>query len=175
VDASILPEQRLSRFAAGLAQADIPDAVLHEAKRSLVNVSATALAASREPAVEIALETMLPFAGAAACSLVGRPERTDALLAAFVNAMAANIFDFDDTHEATIIHPAAVLFAALLARAETAPSTGEELLRAFVIGVECRMGNARVGFSGGRRLIDAIWAVDRLTDVGEVMRLSRTP
>ena len=138
------PEQRLAGFAAGLSPADIPDAVLHEAKRSLVNIFATALAGSREPAVEIALATMLPFSGEAGCSLVGRPERADAALAAFVNAMAANIFDFDDTHEATIIHPAATVFAALFARAEAAPCPGADLLRAFVVGgeVECRMGNA---------------------------------
>lgn len=144
MDTSATPEQRLAGFAAGLGAGDIPDAVLHEAKRSLVNIFATALAGSREPAVKIALATMLPFSGAAGCSLVGRPERTDAALAAFVNAMGANIFDFDDTHEATIIHPAAIVFAALFARAEAAPCSGPALLRAFVIGgeVECRMGNA---------------------------------
>lgn len=138
------PEQRLAAFAATLAVADIPGEVLHEAKRSLVNIFATALAGSGEPAIEIALATMLPWSGAAGCSLIGRPERTDAPLAAFVNAMGANIFDFDDTHEATIIHPASVVFAALFAQAETAPCTGADLLRAFVIGgeVECRVGNA---------------------------------
>lgn len=141
---SLNPEQQLAGFAAGLASADIPDAVLHEAKRSLVNVFATALAGSREPAVEIALATMLPHSGEPSCSLVGRAERADAPLAAFVNAMGANIFDFDDTHEATIIHPASIVFAALFAQAEAARCSGAELLRAFVIGgeVECRMGNA---------------------------------
>ncbi len=144
MDASLSPEQRLAGFAAGLAAADIPAAVLHEAKRSLVNVFATALAGSREPAVEIALATMLPFSGSASCSLVGRPERADPPLAAFVNAMGANIFDFDDTHESTIIHPAPIVFAALFAQAEAAQCSGADLLRAFVIGgeVECRMGNA---------------------------------
>jgi 2-methylcitrate dehydratase PrpD len=144
MEASLNPEQRLAGFAAGLASADIPDAVLHEAKRSLVNIFATAFAGSREPAVELALATMLPYSGAASCGLVGRPERADPPLAAFLNAMGANIFDFDDTHEATIIHPAPIVFAALFAQAEAARFSGAELLRAFVIGgeVECRMGNA---------------------------------
>jgi 2-methylcitrate dehydratase PrpD len=144
VEEFLTPERRLADFAAGLASADIPEAVLHEAKRSLVNVFATALAGCREPAVEIALATMLRFSGAATCSLVGRAERADAPLAAFVNAMGANIFDFDDTHEATIIHPAAIVFAALFAQAEASRCGGADLLRAFVIGgeVECRMGNA---------------------------------
>jgi 2-methylcitrate dehydratase PrpD len=137
-------EQQLAAFAAGTRIEDIPPETLREAKRSLVNIFATALAGSREPAVEIALAAMAPFSGPPECSLVGRSERVDAPLAAFCNAMAANIHDFDDTHEATIIHPASILFAALFARAEAAPCPGAQLLRAFAIGgeIECRMGNA---------------------------------
>lgn len=137
-------ERRLAEFAAELTLADIPAGVLHEAKRSILNVFATALAGCREPAVGITVETLAPFSGDATASLIGRAERADAATAAFVNAMAANIFDFDDTHEATIIHPASIVFAALFAEAESAPCPGAELLRAFVIGaeVECRMGNA---------------------------------
>lgn len=138
------PERQLARFAALTTFSEIPDWVLHEAKRSLVNIFATALAGSREPAVEISLRTHQPWSGPPACSLAGRSERVDAPLAAFINAMSANIFDFDDTHEATIIHPASILFGALFAQAETIPVTGRDLLRAFVIGgeIECRIGNA---------------------------------
>ncbi len=32
---------------------------------------------------------------------------------------------------------------------------------------------ARVGFGGTRRLIDAIWSIDRQDDAGEIMRLAR--
>ncbi|HUF87534.1 MAG TPA: MmgE/PrpD family protein [Thermohalobaculum sp.] len=139
-----LAEARLAAFGAELRREDIPPAVRHEARRSLVNIFATALAGSHEPAVDIALATLAPFSGAGTGSLVGRSERVDAPLAAFVNAMSANIFDFDDTHEATIIHPAAIVFAALFAQGEASPVSGASLLRAFVIGgeVECRIGNA---------------------------------
>lgn len=137
-------EDRLAQFAATLRIEDIPDAVLHEAKRSLVNVFATALAGCNEEAVDIAVRTMAPLTGPRTSTLIGRSEGGDAALAAFVNAMSANIFDYDDTHEATIIHPAAPVFSALFAHAETTPVTGKDLLRAFVIGgeVECRIGNA---------------------------------
>ena len=138
------PETDLARFAAEFRLEDIPDAVLHEAKRSLVNVLAAALAGCREPAIDIAVETMLPFSGRPTATLVGRGARVDAALAACVNAMAANIFDFDDTHEATIIHPAAPVFAPLFAHAEAKGLPGRVVLRGFVIGgeVECRIGNA---------------------------------
>src|SRR3546814_10257948 len=95
------PEQRLADFAAELRLEDVPERVRHEARRSLVNVFATALAGCREPAVDIVVATSAPCTGPRAATLIGRSEGGDAGLAAFVNAMSANIFDFDDTHQAT--------------------------------------------------------------------------
>lgn len=137
-------DDALCAFAASLRWDDIPERVRHEAKRSLVNIFATAIAGCREPAVDIVLETMTPFSGPATSTVIGRTERADAPTAAFVNAMGSNIFDFDDTHEATIIHPASVVFAPIFARAEAVACSGAEALRAFVIGgeIECRIGNA---------------------------------
>jgi len=65
-------------------------------------------------------------------------------LAAFVNAASGNVFDFDDTHHPTIIHPTAPVAPALFALAETRAVTGAALLHAFILGVEveCRLGNA---------------------------------
>ena len=137
-------DEALCAFAATLRWEDIPDHVRHEAKRSLVNIFATALAGCREPAVDIMLETSAAYSGPATSTVIGRTERMDAPTAAFVNAMGANIFDFDDTHEATIIHPASVVFAPIFARAEAHPFSGTDALRAFVIGGEvlCRIGLA---------------------------------
>ena len=41
------------------------------------------------------------------CTVIGREQRTDARHAASLNAMSGNVFDFDDTHLPTIIHPTA--------------------------------------------------------------------
>jgi 2-methylcitrate dehydratase PrpD len=138
------PDHKLARFAAELRIGDIPESVLKEARRSLVNVFATALAGCREEAIDIAVSSLATLSGPRTSTLVGRSEGGDAAHAAFINAMSANIFDFDDTHEATIIHPAAPVFSALFAHAESELVTGSDLLRAFVIGgeVECRIGNA---------------------------------
>ena len=138
------PEMRLASFAARLRLEDIPETVRHEARRSLVNDYATAFDGSREPAIDITLRTMAPVSGPRTVTLIGRSEGGDAALAAFVNAMSANIFDFDDTHQATVLHPAAPVFAALFAQAESVPAPGADLLRAFVVGgeVECRIANA---------------------------------
>lgn len=136
--------RRIAEFVHTTQWHDIPASVRHEAKRSILNGFATALGGAREPAIEKLLAVLQRFSGEATCSLIGRPERTDMLLAASINAMAANIADFDDTHPATVIHPTAPVAPALFAFAETTKTTGEDLLRAFILGaeIECRIGNA---------------------------------
>nr|WP_249127554.1 MmgE/PrpD family protein [Bradyrhizobium lablabi] len=116
----------------------------HEAKRSLLNFFATALGSAHDPAVTIALRTLLPFSGPATSTVIGRTERLDAMGAAFVNAISANLLDFDDTHPETIIHPAAPVAAPALTLAEARKLSGREVLTAFILGVEieCRIGNA---------------------------------
>src|SRR5690606_22539541 len=84
------------------------------------------------------------FRSGADCTVIGRAGRTDALHAASLNAMSGNVFDFDDTHLPTIIHPTAPVAPALFALAQLRPVSGEALLLAFLVGleVECRLGRA---------------------------------
>jgi 2-methylcitrate dehydratase PrpD len=134
----------LAQFVAGTGWADIPAAVRHEAKRSLVNYFAAALAGCSDTAIERAAAVYGRFRAGDAAALIGRTQRTDSLNAAALNAMSANIHDFDDTHVPTIIHPTAPVAAALFALAGTAPLSGPQLLLALVLGIEieCRLGNA---------------------------------
>ena len=139
---------RLAQFVNGLEWASIPAGVRHEALRSLLNYFAVALGACQDPTIDKAIRVMLPFRSTGShghtASLVGRPERFDMLHAAAINAMAANVYDFDDTHIPTIVHPTAPVAAALLALAQTRALSGADFLLAFVAGVEveCRIANA---------------------------------
>src|SRR4029078_5451910 len=130
-------------FVAGTTWTDVA-AQSHEAKRSILNFFATALGSANDPAVAGALRVLLPFSGAATSSVIGRTERLDAMGAAFVNAISANLLDFDDTHLDTIIHPAAPVAAPVLALAQARGFSGRDVLIAFILGVEveCRIGNA---------------------------------
>jgi 2-methylcitrate dehydratase PrpD len=132
-----------ANFVADTTWADVA-AQNHEAKRSILNFFATALGSAYDPAVTAALRTLLPFSGAATSGIIGRPERLDAMSAAFVNAISANLLDFDDTHLDTIIHPAAPVAAPVLALAQDRGFSGQAVLSAFILGVEieCRVGNA---------------------------------
>jgi 2-methylcitrate dehydratase PrpD len=136
--------RELAAFAVETRTVDFPDEVLHAARRSLLNGFATAIAGSRDPAIDIAWTVQQRFAGPATCSLIGRAARTDLLTAAFLNAAAMNVHDFDDTHLRTVIHPTAPVAPALLALAETREIDGRDFLAALALGIEaaCRIGNA---------------------------------
>jgi 2-methylcitrate dehydratase PrpD len=139
-----LVSARLSEFIVAARWEDIPEAVRHEAKRSLMNFFATSLGGCKDEAVATSSAVLKPFAASHGATIIGRAEKTDMLNAAFLNAMSANVFDFDDTHERTIIHPTAPVAPALLAHAETSALAGTEFLLGLVLGIEteCRIGNA---------------------------------
>ena len=76
--------------------------------------------------------------------MLGRKEKLDVLHASLMNGISSHIFDYDDTHLRTIIHPAGPVASAILALAEYQPVSGRDFLNALVLGVEaeCRIGNA---------------------------------
>src|ERR1700756_2226778 len=123
-------------FVARSQYQDVPASIVHEAKRSILNVFGTALGASREPAVVAAIEVLRPFSGPPQATIIGRPERLDVLNAAFINALSANIFEFDDTHLRTVIHPSAPVVPPLFALAELRDLSGAQIIHAYVLGVE---------------------------------------
>lgn len=134
----------VARFGAEWRWEDIPETVRHEARRSLLNYFAVALAGATDPTLDIAARVFAPFSAGGQADIIGRGKRTDILHAASLNAMAANVFDFDDTHPATIIHPTAPVAPVVFALAQCRSITGAQLLHAFILGaeIECRMGKA---------------------------------
>jgi 2-methylcitrate dehydratase PrpD len=129
----------LSTAIVAFALADLPDSVLHEAKRSLFNVLAVAIGASRHPGLDSILRVARESGGAAVAPVVGRTVRADAHFAALGNGFAAHVDDYDDTHLATVIHPAAAIAATLLALAPSTAPDGAAAMRAFVLGCEIQL------------------------------------
>lgn len=123
---------------------ELPPQVRHEAKRSLVNFFACALAGVGDPAVKVAARVLARTGPAGDCTVIGSRQRFAPLQAASLNAMSANVFDFDDTHLPTILHPTAPVAPVVFALAQGRPFSGVALLEALVAGieVECRIANA---------------------------------
>lgn len=134
----------LAAFAVDTRWADLPDVVQRETLRALTNGLAAGFGGASDVAVDIIFRSLRRFSGGGTASLIGRADRSDMALAAFVNAATINVLDFDETHVGTIIHPIAPVAGAALALAEELNATGPDLLEALAIGIEaaCRIGNA---------------------------------
>ena len=134
----------LAQWILGSSYDTLPDPVRRESVRSVLNWVGVAIGGSHHETVDVAVSALQPFSGPPQAGLFGRTERFDILNAAFLNGVSSHIFDFDDTHLKTIIHPAGPVASAILAYAEMKPVTGKAFLDALVVGIEteCRIGNA---------------------------------
>ena len=90
--------ERLAEFVVASRWDDIPEAVRHEGVRSLLNFVGGALGGCQDEAVSLAATVLRPYFGLSQASVIGRNERPDALNAAFLNAVSANVLEYDDTH-----------------------------------------------------------------------------
>lgn len=143
-EATVPATELLVRFALETPLARMPAEVRREGVRSLVNILGCTLGGAHHDAVERTWKALRLFAGREQVTLIGRPDRTDALTATLVNTLASSINTFDDTHAEAIVHASGPVMAAVLSRAELQPASGSELLAAFIVGVEaiCRLSKA---------------------------------
>jgi len=134
----------LADYITGARYQDLPANVRREGRRTLLNYVGVAVGGSRHETVDRALKALAPFAGSPEANVLGRGERLDILNAALVNGISSHLFDYDDTHLKTIIHPAGPVVSAILALAQHQPVSGADFLNAMVLGIEteCRIGNA---------------------------------
>src|SRR6478672_12176099 len=133
----------LAQFVASHPSRGWSDGVEHEAHRTFLNWVGCAVGAARHQSAESALGAIRMLEPAPQSSVLGRIDKVDMASAALVNGITSHTFDFDDTHLATIIHPAGPVASALLALAEVTGASGREVIDALVLGIDvsCRMGN----------------------------------
>lgn len=136
--------EELGHFVAMTSWEALNEQVRHQAKRCVLNHIGCSIAARDAIDVDRVCRVMGQFGAVETATIVGRPESADAPTAAFMNAMTANFFDFDDTHASTVIHPTAPVLASALAIGEMTGASGAETVHAFILGAEvaCRIGMA---------------------------------
>ncbi|MEI9806237.1 MAG: MmgE/PrpD family protein [Pseudolabrys sp.] len=159
--------------------ADVPIAVVHEAKRAFINIVGCAVGGCRHPSVEKLWAALSPFAGQPQATVLGRTVRTDAMFASLVNCLSSCVFTYDDAHAEAVVHPSGPVVCALLSLAETESVSGEDFMTAFLLGVEftCRLSKAvsvapakgniawsQTGIAGG---------IGAAIAVGKVLKLDR--
>ncbi|MEU4053428.1 MmgE/PrpD family protein [Streptomyces olivaceus] len=149
--------QRVGRFAAGLTLADIPEEVAERARHLILDAVGLAFVSADRDFAEAAAAALGPdsptgSAGAGDSPVLGRPERLEARDAAVLNGVLVHGLDFDDTHIAAVTHVTASALPAALAAAVQADRGEDELLAAYVLGVEVA---ARVGLGGAGHFHDS--------------------
>ncbi|MEK9658822.1 MAG: MmgE/PrpD family protein [Chloroflexota bacterium] len=131
----------LSDYLISASSAELPDWVLHESKRTLLNMLAISVSASVQKPVLALTEWARAQGSTAQATAIGSGLRTSAFNAAQVNGYAAHLQDYDDTHFPTVLHPTAPVWPAVLAAAEVTGASGRDALAAFALGAEaaCRI------------------------------------
>lgn len=140
--------QRLARFLADLQYADIPEPVLARCEDLFLDWVGSALASQGAhpiPLFERYAQRMGPGDGPARMLVNGRG--TSPYFAALVNGAASHLVEQDDLHNSSVLHPATVVFSAVLAAAQERGKSGRELLLASVAGYEAGI---RIGEFMGR-------------------------
>jgi 2-methylcitrate dehydratase PrpD len=135
--------RELAAYAREARFAKLPENVKTEAARAFLNWMGCVLGGCRDPAVEIAVATVVEAGGNPHASLIGHGRRADVASAAFVNCLSSTVLSFDDTHLATVTHPTGPVAAALFAFSEKHAVSGEDFVTALALGIEieCRMSN----------------------------------
>lgn len=125
----------LSRYALNLRLEDIPDDVVRDAKRLIIDTFGCIIGGQKTEMGPIVLNGVRGFGANGPASIVGRHQRVSPFGAAYANGRLGNAMDFDDTH-ASGIHLATGVVAGALAFAEERGQNGADFLLAVITGYE---------------------------------------
>jgi 2-methylcitrate dehydratase PrpD len=127
--------QLLAEFVVTRTFATIPARVIDKAKQLMLDCSGVAYASASQEFAQAALRGLAKF-GAGSTAVIGMRRSLTLRDGALLNALLVHGLDFDDTHMEGIIHASASCFPCALAMAVETGSTGQEMLAAYVIGLE---------------------------------------
>ncbi len=130
----------LARYMAGASQRPLPADVALAARHRILDSLAACVSGGRLKAGEMAIKYAGLQGGIPESSVLTTNVKTNAVNAALVNGMFGHADETDDFEPVTKSHPGCSVVPAALAMAEREGSSGEELLRAVVLGYDvcCR-------------------------------------
>ncbi|MFN4100694.1 MAG: MmgE/PrpD family protein [Pararhodobacter sp.] len=110
------------------------------------------------------------------CTVIGGGS-APAPVAAMINGTAAHALDFDDNFSPALSHASAVLVPALLAAGELRGSTGDDLIRAYLVGLEAQalvgQGVQRHHYTTGWHATSTVGMIGTAAGVGWLLGLDR--
>ncbi len=114
---------------------DIPQEVLQKSKWSVIDNLGVMLAGYSQLGDKI-VDITDELGGRPVSTIIGAGRKTSPHLAALANGTLSHALDYDDLNESMGGHPSGPVLAAILAVGEMMKTSGEELLLAYILGVE---------------------------------------
>lgn len=159
-------EDSLGEWVSSLRWEDLPSSVREAARTCVMDGLSVGIAGTTTHAYDVAATAINELAGSAEgnCCVLGSSAKAEPTRAAWLNGVAMHALDFDDTSYAGIVHATAVVLPAVMAMAEQVDADFEDLLTAYVAGVEVELA---IGAALGDSLYNkGHWATTALGIVG---------
>lgn len=124
---------------------DLPQKVADETKKQLLDFIGVCVGGYGQAGAKETRELALEWGGSAQSTVIGSGVKLPAPAAAQVNASMAHSLDFDDVHEAAVMHPGVITIPTTLAVSELKGGfSGKDFIHAVAIGGDMisRMGLA---------------------------------
>ncbi|WP_419661307.1 MmgE/PrpD family protein [Desulfosarcina variabilis] len=138
------PLFNLCQFVSRQTIADIPDAVVHQAKRVLRDTLGVMVAGAASMAVGQVARQMPLGVSSRPSTWPGQHGEYHPITAALLGGMAGSTLEFEEGHARAMGHPAIQIVPAVVAAAEAAGLSGTHLIEGLISGYEvaCRISQA---------------------------------
>ena len=136
---------------------DLPAPAVEAAKKEVLDSLATALGGSTKPGVKELVDLVREWGGKKQSTVIAYGFKCPAPNAAQVNAAMIHALDYDDGHQAALVHTGCVTVSTAFAVAERMGKvSGKELMTAIALGGDFM---ARLGLAGrpGRTALSSGW------------------
>jgi 2-methylcitrate dehydratase len=142
----------IAEWAAATRYEDLPEEVVTEAKRFLMDSVGCALGGAQQHDVHIARKVLGELAGRGDATVLVTGERWDPVSAALLNALMIRVMDYNDIYwKQDPSHPSDLIPAAIAA-AERAGGSGRDLLLGIALAYEVEQRLCEVSFPGIREI-----------------------
>jgi 2-methylcitrate dehydratase PrpD len=132
--------RELAEWISKFKNSDVTPSARTWATHTLLDWVGVTVAGAREPLAEILIEQYAEDAGP--CTVIATGKRARPHDAAMLNGSAGHALDYDDVNASMHGHPSAPVAPVVLAIGEQSGASGEDVVRAFIVGyeVECALG-----------------------------------
>jgi len=161
----------LAEFTADYKYEDIPQQMLSQAKRCIIDSLGCAIGGSATTLGKTIVRSVKALKGPKQSIIIGDGSKVGCNEASFVNTLSANLLDFDDSAPA-LGHPGNTIIPPSLAVGEVVNASGKDILLAVVLGYEVslRIGD---GIRPTRERMKLVYPIGCFQTYGAVVAASK--